>query len=213
MAQATDELEQAPQVAIEPTTDRNAIIDTLELTERTLAKADLATGIFKAHSGVVIQFSRPNPNLIQKAMERFEAPSVPEVYDKEFEAMKPNPDDPDYVKAVEKYTSESLALVTDIYVSHVEIRECPSNLSPVHETDWEEDVSMFGVEVPARGRARILAWLNYYAINDEDEFAELVDFAFMYNNRMREEDVRARIDSFRNPPEQSADPVGAAESS
>jgi hypothetical protein len=206
MAKASEELEQIAQED-EPTTEqkRVAVLEQLELSESTMGKGDLETGKFTSNSGVVLQLSRPNPNLIDKAMEKFTAPKVPEVFDEEFQANKPNPDDPDYVAAVEQYTHDTLGVVTDIYVSHIEVVTCPSNISPVHETDWEEDVTMFGITVPPRGRARILAWLNYYAINDDQEYKELITFAFMFNNRLKEDDVRARIDSFRSAPEPDAD--------
>lgn len=196
---------------LEPTTDRNAIINAISLNERTVNKGDLETGIFRSKTGVVLQLVRPNPHLVDKALERFKVPDVPEVYDEEYEANKPNPDDPGYVQAVAKYQQDTVMLITDIYTSHIEVLECPEKLSPVHDDAWEDDVTMFGIEVPERGKARLLAWLNFYAL-DEDEFAELVSFTFMFNARIREEDVRARIDSFRNNEELDTDSGTSTES-
>lgn len=127
------------------------------------------------------------------------------VYDEEFEADRPNEADPDYQQAVAEFQRDVLLLTTDIYVSNFTVEQVPEGIYAVASQEWEPDVTMFGIPVPATGRARSLCWLKNYALPNDDDMKELITFAFAYNGRVQEADVRARVDSFRSVQEQHTD--------
>lgn len=182
------------------TENTNAIVQFVEILESgVLDKGDLETGIYTTSKGIRLQAQRPNPTLVNKAQERFKPPEVPMIYDEEREEDVPVPEDPDYVKAVQEYQLSIIMLNHDIYMSHSLVLEpLPEGVFPPYSDNWIADVEMFGVEVPKLGRARMLAWLNYYALDDEAELSQYMSFLQLYNWRVREQDVRDKVESFRS---------------
>lgn len=195
-----DEVVQQLQEDEEFTTEKKeALVTFVEILESgMLDRGNLETGEYLTKRGIKLQAQRPNEFLIRKALERFKPPEVPTYYDEEFEEERPNPADEDYQIALARHNTEIMLLTNDLYMSHTLIIEpLPEGILPPSSEDWVPDVEMFGIEVPKVGRARVLSWLNYYALDGAEEANEYMSFLQLYNYRLKEADIREKVDSFR----------------
>lgn len=164
--------------------------------EAVVEQGSLSTGQYTAKHGVRIQVQKANLYLLQRAAEQLPEPKVPTYWDTDREQDVENPADPDYQAALVKYNQDLQVLTADIYMSRCEILD-PGTLIHPDDDDWIEDVeSMFRIDVPRKGMARTVAWLRYYALDNDDQSA-LLTLIIMYNNGIKEEHVQQRVDSFR----------------
>jgi len=126
------------------------------------AEADVLAGkdTMTLSSGVQIKLV-PLPPLLQRAVEeKFPEPEIPivEVTVHKKKVMQPNPDDPDYQKALEQWAKDRGQALMDLAFIKGVVFELPED-----ET-WMEELALVGVEVGEGQAARKLAYLRSVAI-------------------------------------------------
>ena len=140
-------------------------------------------------NGIVFRFKRVSRMIITDAGKKIKDPKVPLVMNDDKGRMEENPNDPDYVEALTDANYRRGMLAVDVYLAMgTEVVSCPEDIEPVESDIWKEDIELFGIDVPAKGKARYVAWLKYYALPDDDTNA-LTLAAMRYGGATLEEDV------------------------
>jgi len=117
-------------------------------------------------SGAVVRAKRVPDNLILALHRQYSAPKPPIVTIEE-EGRRPrreeNPNDPDYVQAMETYQVEMAGRITDlIHLTGMEIISLPDTIKDFEEDDeWMEELEAVGINVPLGKSSRRLLWIRY----------------------------------------------------
>jgi len=149
-------------------------------------------------NGIVFRFRPVSRLIITDAIRRIKDPKPPLVMDPDKGRMEENPNDPDYVEAVADADYRRGMLAVDVYLSMgTEVVYRPEELESVESTGWSDDLESFGLEIPARGRARYVAWVKYYALTDE-ETNTLTLMAMRHGGATLEDDVAEALAGFQD---------------
>lgn len=133
---------------------------------------------YKCANGIVIGFKFVPPHLLAKVAERFPQPTPPVVEIKDKGVSEPNPNDPTYLVAKEKWgedlqrASSDTSLVAGTFCESV-----PDNKCHPEDMEWLEMLTFAagGVEPTfANQYDRYLAWLTTYAIASIKDYAEVL---------------------------------------
>lgn len=155
--------------------------------------------IFVAESGVVLKLKKVNGLIISELGRKIKEPRVPKVYIEDKGREEENPNDPDYLEALQDVAHQRAMLTIDTYYAlGTEPKSIPENIKAIEDTDWSEDLAVIGLEVPTSGRGRYLAWLKYYILTQEEALGSLLIKCTRYSGGVTEEDVEAATATFRN---------------
>jgi len=158
-------------------------------------------------TGVVLRVKPVSPLLIRRAAASIPEPEVPQLFLEDKGREEANPDDPEYKRALQKYSEEVEEASTLLMLAAgTEVVEVPEEMeSPEGET-WlsqvEEIMSFTGAEFdPKRDRldtriGRYLVWLQYYAIRSLQDLVKLLSTLAELSG-VSEEAVAKAVSSFR----------------
>ncbi len=158
-------------------------------------------------TGVVLRLKQVSPMVISSAIKTGsgEEPQVPTVWVEGKGREQPNPTDPDYLKAVDKWRADlGTKALRSLVAIGTEIEEIPEGVvGPDHE-DYEDLMDSMGLD-PGKGRyTRYVEWALHIACGSPKDFATL-SATLMRRAGAREEDVREAQDAFRSDEERGAD--------
>jgi len=149
-------------------------------------------------NGIVFRFKRVSRMIIADAGRKIRDPKVPVVMNEDKGREEENPNHPDYIEALADANYRRGMLAVNVYLSMgTEIVTLPEGIVPPEDCSWEEDLAAFDLDIPAKGKARYVAWLKYYALNDDDS-SELTLAAMRYGGATLEEDVSAAEAGFQD---------------
>lgn len=157
---------------------------------------------FVASNGVRLKLKRVPQLIIADATHRVPPPKVPVTFSEDKQRNEENPNDPAYIQARQDYLYDMSVLAINTYfILGTQVVFVPEDVSTVASQEWSDNLEAIGVgiDVPAAGPRRYLAWLKYYALNDHDMTA-LAEASLRYSGGTMEADVRAAQDTFRNQP-------------
>lgn len=162
-------------------------------------------------SGVVLRHKKVPPMILAKIEEKYPDPPVPTVYDDERDRYLPNPDSPDYERAVDdNRMKKGNAMIDCIIAMGTQIVSIPDSMQTPDEEDWIEDLEFIGVEVPKLKLGRYLAYIKYYAATSASDIQELAKKGSQALG-ITEEEVARSIESFQNLEERKTNSNGAVE--
>lgn len=128
----------------------------------------------KLSSGVVLRHKKVPPMILAKVEERYPDPPVPMIYLPDQERALPNPDDPDYEKALEENRSKKGNAMLDVIVAlGTELISVPEGMQKPEDDEWVEEIEFLGLEVPKLKIGRYLAYIRYYAATSAEDFQKL----------------------------------------
>lgn len=159
---------------------------------------------FVSKEGVKFRLKPVNRMISAAAAMKLQKPKVPTVWNKDKERSEENPNHPDYVEALNEYKYRRGQIGVDIYISLGSVLIDRGPKPAISETEWSEQLGMFGLEVPASGPARYLAWVKYVALDDEDA-TEMMLKIIRCNGIVLDQEVTDAIDAFRGNSNGSAD--------
>lgn len=162
--------------------------------------------------GVTIGFQKVPVLVFEKIGKKYVDPPVPVVYDPDKDRSYPNPDHPDYKKALEQNeVDRNMAFADALMGLGTYPIEIEDGLQKPEDTEWREELEFLtGIEVPKVKIGVWLYYLKYYAIQSQDEIKEIVRLG----NRVlgvTEAEVSSAVDRFRNQEEWGTDSTGSAE--
>jgi hypothetical protein len=148
---------------------------------------------FTFSTGVVATL-RPVSPFIRQAVERAFPPPQPPMVDVDYgdtTQQEPNPNDPDYLKALEEHETEVSIRLRDMMLLHgIDVE-----IEPKRKQQALELLQSVGLDWPA-DEPEYLTYIKYCCIGTDDE-ANRVIMSIRRNREVSEEDVAAATRMFR----------------
>ena len=156
-------------------------------------------------NGIVLKVKPVPLFLVQSAVTKLEKPRVPIVDIAEKGRKEPNPDDPAYLEALERYEALTIEAALDIgLVAGIEVVSIPEGVYGENDDGWLAPLEFLGMEVDQRPNGRRLSWLRYYAIASADDLAN-VSVVILRNLGLSEEEVGKAAESLPSGTVRGAD--------
>lgn len=132
-----------------------------------------------------------------------ERPKVPVWYNDQKDREESNPNDPDYLEAVNRWEEELTEKLMDAaIVLGIEVAEIPEGMEKLESEGWKTQLETVGIEIPQNGR--FLSWVKYYAAPTIEDMRELIT-ASSRNAGVTEEDAAQAAALFRHKEERRTD--------
>ena len=147
-------------------------------------------------TGVVLRVKKVSRNLIADIIARHAPPSVPLYYNEEKGRQEENPDDPEYLSALQMYRARLGNDINNaIILDGTEIESVPEALEPMTSSRWLERMRLKGYNVDGQD-ARYLYWVKFVAADDStDDFRKLIE-GVKRQMGILETDVQASVKRF-----------------
>lgn len=149
-------------------------------------------------NGIVLKLRPVPPLAIREIALRFAPPPVPVVWIGDKERSEPNPNDPDYLAAMTRYTNDQIYRVADVSISlGTAVESVPDYLERPEADGWIDELEAVGITVDRENRhKRYLAWLRYYAINSTADLTRVMRGVTLLAG-VTEEEVQRAVRAFR----------------
>lgn len=155
-------------------------------------------------SGVVLRHKRVPPMILARVDKKFPDPPIPMIHDEEKERNIPNPDDPDYLKALKQVSEDKGVALIDILIGMgTTVEYIPDNVQHPDDEEWVENLLFVGIEVPYLKLGRYLAYVKYYAAEAVEDIQNLAKKGSAALG-VTEAEVAAAIAGFQSKQERSA---------
>jgi len=158
-------------------------------------------------NGIKLSSKPIPPLLLTRAGAEVPRPQVPTAYLEDKGREEPNPDDPDYIQALQKYQMDLGEAATNVsLVVGTKIEHVPEELSHPDDEDWVQDLEAAGLQLKIDTEpARKLAWLRYYALSTVRDYNKTLNFIGRRAG-LKEEDVAKAAESFPSGEGRGTDP-------
>lgn len=181
-----------------PTIDQEA----LEVAARAISEAIGNTGIpqqITLSNGVVLRIKKIPRDIIKSAGDKHPEPSVPKAYIEDDDRWEDNPNDPDYIAALQRRAQVLAKALEDICLGlGTEIVSVPEGMQRPEDDGWIEDLSIFEITVPREpAKARYMGWLRFHALACDEDFGLATGLPLLMSAIGQEEVIRA-MRSFRS---------------
>ena len=165
--------------------------------------------VYVSDSGVQLKLKRVNSFLVLQAQQQVEMPQVPVVYLEDKGREEENPNDPNYLRAVQeaniKRADRSINLLLG-FGTEV-LNPLPQGIADVADEEWVTDLTeMLGVEIPTNKKLRHAYWLKAIALTDQ-EIVDVVNGITALSGLVKEEAAEQAADTF--PSDEGRDTIGA----
>lgn len=159
---------------------------------------------FVTASGVVLKLKKVSRLLVADASKKIKMPKVPTWINEEKGREEENPNDPDYLQAVQDAKYQQAMLVYTVYLAFgTEVESQPITMSQYFETDWADEIKeTLDIDIPDKPKSRYVTWLKYVALDDE-EVNVIMTRIMRLSGTLKEEDVQEVMDSFRSNKERN----------
>lgn len=166
--------------------------------DKTLQPQD---GTITLSSGVVLRGKQANPLILVQVMAAFPRPQPPVMYMQQMGREVENPDDPNYLEALQSWKMEySNAIVTAMIILGTELVSKPKKMSGPDDNEWLEEYSLLGTPTHPRNKSwRYLTWVKFKAMKDEKDM-ELIKEIVGRLSGVRESAVKSAEDFPRSEP-------------
>jgi hypothetical protein len=149
-------------------------------------------------NGIVLKVKPMPPMLLNSVANSIPEPEVPKVFLEDKGREEPNPNHPDYLRAVaERNSTISLATINLILFACTEIIEVPDDVWKLESDDWVPLAKMAKVNFDPKDKTeRYLAWLRCYALQTIDDLnqAQMIPLKL---SGITEEEVEEAMETFR----------------
>lgn len=158
-----------------------------------------APRVYTCSNGVQLRL-RAVPSLAIVAIQRqLKEPPVPTFYNEEKQRDEENPNDPTYIRMKNEFAMASADATTTAYLANgiTVLDPLPEDISPMDSDDWAEGFVLSGLDIPASGIGRRVAWLKYHVIPDED-LGDLIGAIAIAGGLVTEQAVQDVAATFRD---------------
>ena len=154
--------------------------------------------IYMTENGIKLRLKKISRLLVVDAARKVVLPKPPRVFIDEKGREEENPSDPQYLEDLQSAEYRRGMITIAAYLTlGTTILELPPDLEGPDSTEWSDTLKDIEFDVPDKGRARYLAWLKYYALNDT-ELNNVITAITRLSGLTSEEDVSTVKDSFRS---------------
>jgi len=173
---------------------------------------------FTLTNGIVLGIKPVPPLLMHAVSQEFTPPDPPKVMMEEKGREEPNPNDPQYLKDLQKLEDQQSQALNDLILAvGTHAISVPEGYSMPEDKDWIDAISFAGevtgkpIEIHTDNKVkRYLCWLRYYALETASDIA-LATSLPMQLGGIREGEVEEVVESFRRLPERRSDSPGEVE--
>lgn len=152
---------------------------------------------FTARNGLVLKLKKVNRLVVVEAGRKIPMPAVPRFFNEDKGREEENPSHPDYIEAVREANYNRGMMAVSVYLTlGTEIKSLPKELELPESLEWSQTMEELGIPIPGASKPRYVAWLKYYAL-DDDELTELTNKSMRFSGITLEEDVKEAQESFR----------------
>lgn len=160
---------------------------------------------FTLSNGIVLEAKYVSAFVYNEIQKKFKNPKVPRVYIEDIGREEENPNDPEYIEAVQERDRNLSDAISDaMFLMGVNIISIPGNMPGIDEDNWIEKLSILGVDVPENQYRKKLAYLKYIACANPKDL-ELTMAQVGRESGATEEDVKRAAESFRSDAERDTD--------
>jgi hypothetical protein len=154
--------------------------------------------IYITENGIKLKLKKISRLLVVDAAKKVKLPKPPTVFIEDKGRTEENPSDPTYIEELQAAEYQrGMVTIAAYLVLGTSVLEVPEGVDSPEDTEWSDTLADIEFEVPAKGRARYLAWLKYYALNDT-ELNSLIEAITRLSGLTPEKDVSEIKDSFRS---------------
>lgn len=114
---------------------------------------------------------------VKKKQEELEAtkPKVPIVHIFDDDRDVEVPEDPRYQADLQRWQANMVeATYEALIILGTKLLAVPEGLQAPEAAEWADDLALVGLPVPAKGKARYMAWVKYYACADNKDMMTLI---------------------------------------
>lgn len=171
---------------------------------KTMASAKGGQDVIILSTGVVLKLQTVPAWKMNDATNEIKKPDVPKMI-VDGDRVTENPDDPEYQKALKKYTSDMSDKVNDyMIVFGTSLVSKPEGFPGPEEMEWREKLEWSGMKLGENKIAIYCAWVKYVAgplIND----IKLILAEVGRRSGVSEADVKTAADNFRSGDKRDTD--------
>jgi hypothetical protein len=155
--------------------------------------------LFVSERGLKLRIHKVNKLILMDATKRLKLPSIPMWHNPDKDRLEENPNDPDYLAAVQTAKFDQGMLLYSIFLAYgTSVLELPEGMQAFTETEWSDTLKeVTGIDVPTTGKARYVAWLKFYMLED-NEINDVITYSMRLSGAVKEEDVKEAVDTFRS---------------
>lgn len=167
-------------------------------------------------NGIVLTLKPIAPFMITALSKEFEPPPPPKVFLEEKGREEENPNDPAYIRELERLNEASNLAMNDLVLAlGTAVKSIPEGYFPPEDDSWIEQVeyafSVVGQDIKIEREDKIrryLHWLRFYALETLVDTSMATSLYWSLVG-IAEGEVAEALDSFRNIPKRGADSVSA----
>lgn len=154
---------------------------------------------YTASNGLVLRLKKVPRLLLVDAVNKLKAPKVPRWFNEDKGREEDNPQDPDYIQAVQDHKNEQgMMSITLMLATGTEPIDMPAGVEPAESDDWLDVLNELGMSLDFKNkRVRYTAWLKYHALPG-DEFNDVIQAVLRYSGITLQADVDQAQRSFRS---------------
>lgn len=142
-----------------------------------MSESEASPDLFHLSTGVTLRLKRPSKQAVLHRKREFDAdqPQPPQVWNDEDGVHRPNPNDPDYVAALEDHYSRGIeALYDTVVATGTEVVEVPPGMIPPESDEFLDFMGGLGIEASPYRSGRYIQWIKYIATTGDGDQSRLL---------------------------------------
>ena len=156
-------------------------------------------------TGVQLRIKSMPKHFIFQVTEKYKKPKVPLYFDESKGREEENPDDPDYIEAMQMYLAEIANASTDVAILRgSEIVHIPDDVMGPDSDEFKMELEVLGFGMIDNSRARYLAWIKAIAAPTDADIETLFEEIGRMTG-VTEADVAAAAEMFQRLEGRKAD--------
>lgn len=180
--------------------------EVIDAAARIAAAAGPISQEIKLVTGVVLGLRPVPPLAIRQAVLSVPTPKMPMVMIPDREDPEPNPNDPDYLLALDKqFNDQFLVTAEAMMLLGTYLKSVPEGAFLPEDDGWIEPLEALGIQVDVENKhKRYLSWLRYHAIATQNDQYRVLNAVTMMSG-VTEVEVQRAAAAFRRDEERGAD--------
>lgn len=162
---------------------------------------------YKTVNGVTLTVRAVPSFAMRAAALRVPRPAPPMVYIESKDREEPNPNDPEYTYALERWEQAQIEAVNDVILAlGTKYVSVPEDVPSPQDDTWIDVLQELGFEIPGSPTQRYIAWLKYIVLSERDLALLMINIVRL--SGVSEVDVARQVMAFRRNAQRRADPSG-----
>lgn len=159
-------------------------------------EGDQESNLIPLSSGVVLERIPVPRAMLMDIWRKYKEPEIPTFFNEDKQRNEENPNDPDYIKALEDFNVQVTFAMLDIgIVFGTKIHSLPKDFVNPYSPEWVDTCNVLGLEVPENDKIKYLKWVKYIAAPTEGDLVAISN-GVLPNYGVRQTTVEQAIETF-----------------